>query len=153
MKETPSGVLEGPESMPYTSGNESLGISRSLSKGMRAFCGDVLLLGHDGTLQRTRASLLEQVGFRCHLGRGIDEILCMAQPHFDVIVFCHTLSLVEACEAVEDIRARLPATKVLRLARYSQADETCFEHLLVLPSPSEFVATVQRLSPAASCHA
>ena len=106
--ETPSAILEVPEGVPYTSGNDSPGVPRSLSRRMRTFCGDVLLLGHDVTLQRTRASLLEQVGFRCHLARGIDEILCMAQPHFDLVVFCHTLPLVEACKAVEDIRA--PAT-------------------------------------------
>lgn len=150
---TPSAGLALLEGTPYFSGNDSLSVRRSQSQGTKAFCGDVLLLGHDDALQRTRASLLEQVGFRCHLARGADEVTSLAQDHFDVIVLCHTLPLVEASESAEFIRVRFPSTKVLRLARYSQADEPCFEHLSVLPSPSVFVATVQHLSLAAGCHA
>lgn len=75
----------------------------------------------------------------------------MAQNLFEVVVFCHTLPVAEACQAVENIRLRFTGTAILRLARYFQAEEECFEHLLIRPTPSEFVAMVQHLSLAAGC--
>lgn len=77
----------------------------------------------------------------------------MAQHLFEVVVFCHTLPAAEACQAVENLQLRFRGLAILRLARYLQAEEECFEHLLVLPSPGEFVAMVQHLSLAAGCTA
>lgn len=151
--EVPGLRPHAPERLSYSVGLNLWPHSGSALQQTPAPSGDVLLLGHDLSLQRTRASLLERAGLRCYLAEGAEEVLCLAQNLFEVVVICHTLPVAEACQAVENLRLRFHGTAILRLARYLQAEEECFEHLLILPSPSEFLAMVQHLSLPAGCTA
>lgn len=106
--------------------------------------GELLLVGRDETLQGTRISLLERVGLRC---RSVADMGSLSSGHnqYRLVILCHSLSVPEAYQVVEQVTVSSPATVILRLLKCGRNEEACFPHVLVAPTPDRLVATVQHL--------
>ena len=75
----------------------------------------VLVFGRDSQLVHTRSLILEKAGFHVLTAFSLPDIQQLAEPCMDIIVLCHSLSILECADALAITRERWPRIQSIAL--------------------------------------
>ncbi len=114
----------------------------------------ILLVGFDTQLLRTRALILERDGFKVDQVDSLRELFhCLSSMHYALVVLCHSLAAVEQSVAISLVAAFVPEVKLLVLEKQLPASlESPFAYVLnTTAGPEAFRCAVHALvSPTAT---
>lgn len=131
--------------------NSSPGLSQSWNllsaEGKLAAKPEILCLGHDIVLNRTRRMILQKCCSVTIAGDASEAVALLAARHFDLLLLCYSLTDDE-CSAIVAAVATLPRkTKILALAPGSTRLDLAPPHLeFVSDGPSELLRKVAAMT-------
>jgi DNA-binding response OmpR family regulator len=109
----------------------------------------ILLVGHDDTLQFTRAAVLRTLGVEticCHESAALEM---QRRNVCDLVVLCHTLARPTANALVNTICAQWPSTRILRvMSRTERLTPIGCAVAVSSADPSTLVQETRKLLPA-----
>jgi len=101
----------------------------------------ILQVGNNSTLATIRASVLRLTGATVVAASGDEAMNLLRHEHFDLVVFCHTISLEEREKISREARMLHMAVRVLNIVR-SSALEGLAPDEVAAADPARLVAKV-----------
>lgn len=75
----------------------------------------VLVFGRDLQLVQARSLILEKAGFHVRTAFSLPDIQQLSEPSMDVLLLCHSLSILECADALAITRDRWPLIQSIAL--------------------------------------
>jgi hypothetical protein len=75
----------------------------------------VLVFGRDFQLVHSRSLILEKAGFHVRTAFSLPDIQQLSEPSMDVLLLCHSLSILECADALAITRERWPLIQSIAL--------------------------------------
>ena len=75
----------------------------------------VLVFGRDFQLVHARCLILEKAGFHVRTAFSLPDIQQLSEPSMDVLLLCHSLSILECADALAITRDRWPQIQSIAL--------------------------------------
>jgi CheY-like chemotaxis protein len=80
------------------------------------FMANVLCIGADAFLLKTRCEILESSGYRCDLQLPSDAVAVLESRQFEVVVLCSSLTDLERQRLLHHIAGRIPVVELTQFA-------------------------------------